>query len=129
MTRGYPGRVPHIYHLTTTQAWAAAQRNGSYTESTRGLSLAEVGFIHCSYAHQVTPVAETFYRGIAGLVLLVIDPVRLTAALQDEDLDGRGERFPHVYGPLNLDAVVDVLPLEPTEDGSFPLPAALGAEL
>lgn len=117
--------MPRIYHIATAQAWTGARSAGSYTESTRGLSLAEVGFIHCSNADQVTRVADTFYRRASGLVLLVIDPDRLTAELRDEDLDGRGEAFPHVYGPLNLDAVVDVVPFEPAEDGRFTLPAGL----
>ena len=120
--------MPRIYHLTTAHAWAAAQNGGSYGESTRGPSLAEVGFIHCSYAHQVTRVAAARYSDAAGLVLLVIDPDRLRAELRDEDLDGRGEVFPHIYGPLNLDAVVEVLPFGPAEDGNFALPAGLGAE-
>jgi uncharacterized protein (DUF952 family) len=124
----YSGPVPRLYHITTAHAWAMAQRAGSYGESTRGLSLAEVGFIHCSYAHQVPRVADALYRGMSGLVLLVIDPGRLTAELRDEARDGPGERFPHVYGPLNLDAVVDVLPFEPAEDGRFRPPAALEAE-
>ena len=117
--------MPRIYHITTAYAWAVARGAGSYSESTRGLSLAEVGFIHCSYAHQVTRVADVLYRGMSGLILLVIDPGRLTAELRDEDLEGRGEEFPHIHGPLNLDAVVEVLSFEPAEDGSFTLPAAL----
>jgi uncharacterized protein (DUF952 family) len=105
-----------------------ARSTGSYGESTRGLSLAEVGFIHCSYAHQVPRVADALYRGASGLVLLVIDPDRLAAELREEDLDGHGEVFPHLYGPLNQDAVVDVVRFEPTENGTFTLPAAPGAE-
>jgi uncharacterized protein (DUF952 family) len=73
-------------------------------------------------------VADAFYRGIMGFVLLVIEPDRLTAELRDEALEALGEVFPHIYGPLNLDAVVEVLPFEPAKDGSFSLPAALDAE-
>jgi glutathione S-transferase len=116
--------MPRIYHITTAHAWTVARSTGSYGESTRGLSLAEVGFIHCSYAHQVPRVADALYRGASGLVLLVIDPDRLATELREEELDGRGEVFPHLYGPLNLDAVVDVVPFEPAEDGTFRLPAA-----
>jgi glutathione S-transferase len=114
--------VPRIYHLTTASAWSQARSAGSYAESTRGLSLAEVGFIHCSYANQVPQVADAYYRGVPNLVLLVIDPNRLTAELRDEDLQGQGQRYPHIYGPLNLDAVVAVSPFGPAEDGSFAAP-------
>jgi uncharacterized protein (DUF952 family) len=107
------GSVPRIYHLTTAAAWNLARGAGSYAESTRGLSLAQVGFIHCSYANQVPHVADTYYRDVPDLLLLVIDPQRLTAELRVEDLDHLGESFPHIYGPLNLDAVVDVVPFVP----------------
>jgi glutathione S-transferase len=117
-------RVPRIYHITTASAWNQACSAGSYAESTRGLSLAEVGFIHCSYAAQVPQVAQAYFQGVADLVLLVIDPGRLSAQLQDEDLAGQGQSFPHIYGPLNLDAVIAVVPFAPADDGSFALPAS-----
>ena len=97
-----------IYHLATAQAWADAKAAGSYRESTRGLSLADVGFIHCSYAHQVPNVARAFYTDVPDLVLLTIDPERLTAELREDPVQQTGEVYPHIYGPLNLDAVVDV---------------------
>jgi uncharacterized protein (DUF952 family) len=114
--------VPRIYHITTASAWNQARSAGSYAESTRGLSLAEVGFIHCSFASQVPQVAGAYYRDVPDLVLLVIDPDRLSAELRDEDLAGEGQRFPHVYGPLNLDAVIEAIPFAPAEDGSFAAP-------
>ena len=115
--------VPRIYHITTASAWDKARSAGSYAESTRGLSLAQVGFIHCSYASQVSQVADAHYRGVPHLVLLVIDPTRLTADVRDEDLEGQGQSFPHIYGPLNLDAVLAAIPFSPGEDGSFAGPA------
>jgi glutathione S-transferase len=114
--------VPRIYHLTSVSAWQQARSAGSYAESTRGLSLAEVGFIHCSSASQVPQVAGAYYRDVPDLVLLVIDPSRLAADVRDEDLDGQGQRFPHIYGPLNLDAVIAVVPYAPGADGSFAAP-------
>jgi glutathione S-transferase len=104
-----------IYHLATAEAWAEAQAAGSYRESTRGLSLAEVGFIHCSYAHQVPRVARTFYADVPDLVLLTIDPERLTAELREDRVQDTGEVYPHIYGPLNLEAVVDVAGFEVPE--------------
>ena len=117
--------MPHLYHMTPGAESAAAQALGEYRLSTRGKTLAEEGFIHCSHAHQVVRVADAIYRGTRGLVLLVIDPAAVRAEIREEALGrvgpgsgggadarlaGAGERFPHIYGPLNTDAVVDVLP-------------------
>jgi uncharacterized protein (DUF952 family) len=122
-----------ILHLASNDAWLAASgpaelwrgKNGSYQAD----SLSTEGFIHCSTKSQIVGVANTFYRGQGGLVLLVIDPSRLTSELkweppaEPEPTHARAdELFPHIYGPLNLDAVVEVLTFEPGADGSFSLP-------
>jgi uncharacterized protein (DUF952 family) len=92
--------------------------------STRGLSLEQVGFIHCSYADQVTHVANAFYTGVHGLLLLAIDPDRVAAPIRAEPGEGTDEQFPHIYGPLNADAVVQVVAFEPSDEGTFELPAS-----
>ncbi|HEY9151395.1 MAG TPA: DUF952 domain-containing protein [Anaerolineales bacterium] len=115
-----------IFHITLREAWNAAQKQGQYTAP----SLTSDGFIHGSTRAQVLPVAEKFYKGQDGLILLVIDPTRLSSRLKWEaPFDGAppagvsaGEAFPHIYGPINLDAVVQVLNLESTADGKFVLP-------
>ncbi len=100
-----------IFHLATASAWDEAGDAGSYTISTLGLELADVGFIHCSQAQQVDGVHERFYRGVAEpLVLLTIDTDLLTSPWQLDDVPGQPDPFPHVYGPLNLDAVVSAEP-------------------
>ena len=115
-----------IFHVTPAADWGAAQAAGEYRMSTRGRSLEDEGFIHASRWDQVERVANVLYRGQQGLVLLVIDCGRLAAPLREETpdgaLEGEGERFPHIYGPLNLDAVVEVVPFEPQADGTFSLP-------
>lgn len=115
-----------IYHITSRQAWNEAGRRGDY----RAESLDTEGFIHCSTRAQVLPVAETFYKGQSGLLLLKIDPSRLTAELRWEPPSGgappgvaEGDLFPHVYGPIDLDAVVNAYELESNPDGSLKLPA------
>lgn len=108
--------------MTRQSDWHAAQRGGAYTLSTRDRTLEDVGFIHCSYAHQVAGVANAIYSGERDLVLLVIDPERLTAPLRPEPPAQGAEAYPHIYGPLNLDAVVDVRPYEPAADGTFQPP-------
>jgi uncharacterized protein (DUF952 family) len=111
----------YILHATSRDSWSAAQRQGAYTAD----SLAGEGFIHCSKADQILRVANMLYPGQRGLVLLVIDPARLTSELRWEPgVDLAAERFPHVYGPINLEAVVRVLDFEPGADGSFTLPTS-----
>ena len=117
-----------ILHLASNEAWQAANKKGAY----RADSLSTEGFIHCSKPSQIVRVANTFYRGQRGLVLLVINPTKLQPALkweppaEPEPTHAReGELFPHIYGPLNLDAVVRVLAFEPGADGLFSLPPEL----
>jgi len=117
--------LQRIYHITRSSDWRAAVVQGSYRLSTRDRTLHEVGFIHCSHVHQVAGVANAIYHDERDLVVLVIDADRLDAPLRSEPalVDGGGEVFPHIYGPLNLDAVVEVRPYPPLHDGSFGPPA------
>lgn len=111
-----------ILHIAFVEQWEAAQRVGSYRVSTRGKSLdSGATFIHASRPEQVSLVANFVYEDVTEpLVLLVIDTERLVSAVCDEDLDGIGISFPHIYGPLNLDAVADVRPYERGGDGRWP---------
>ena len=105
--------MSRIFHIATAADWKAAQRSGSYTTSTRGRTLVEEGFIHASHADQWQGVRERFYAGVAEpLVLLAIDPDRLGAPVVEEVPDGETRGFPHIYGPLNTDAVVRAIPLD-----------------
>jgi len=99
--------MPRIFHIALPDEWAAAQDAGEYTRSTRGVTLQQEGFIHCSSAEQVEPVRAAFYADLSDLLLLTIETERLTSPWQYDEVPG-GEAFPHIYGPLNLDAVVDV---------------------
>lgn len=102
-----------IYHLVPQSVWETAP-SGPY----RTASLAAEGFIHCSNANQVARSANKFYATEAALLLLAIDPDRLTSPLHDEE--GRpGELFPHIYGPINREAIVEVIQLERGADGRW----------
>jgi uncharacterized protein (DUF952 family) len=104
-----------IFHLATDEAWTAARAAGTYTVSTVGMELAEVGFIHCSQAEQVAGVHERFYRDVAApLVLLTIDTDLLTSPWRLDPVEGQPLPFPHIYGPLNVDAVVTAEPFRPS---------------
>ena len=111
-----------IFHLTTADCWAEAQASGEYRWSTRGKTLGEVGFIHGSYLEQVERVADFVYAGLPTVLLLAIDPQRLTAEIRVENLDGGDELFPHIYGPLPVEAVIDVQTLHANAAGRFRLP-------
>ena len=115
-----------IYHLALVGDWAAAAGR-EYRMSTLGKTLDEVGFIHCSYRDQVQPVADAFYRGRDDIVLLVIDRDRLGPPVRVENLAGGTNYFPHIYGPLNADAVVAVAPVAVTDDGRLDVASALSA--
>lgn len=107
-----------ILHFCTGDAWRAAQARGAY----HGDTLATEGFIHCSTADQVHLPANALVRGRTDLVLLEIDPDRLTAPLRWEPGDPNdlsSMQFPHVYGPIVVDAVVAVHDFQPGPDGTF----------
>ena len=93
-----------IYHITSAAEASAAQASGSYAPPTFDAD----HFIHCSYEHQLRDVANRLFRGHTGLVLLEIDPSRLSCEVVDENLEGGAELFPHVYGPLPMAAVVSI---------------------
>ena len=93
-----------IYHVVSNENWQKAQLQGFYEAA----SLAAEGFIHCSKEEQVKGVLERYYAGQTGLLLLHIDETKLTAALKYELAPSVNEAFPHIFGPLNLSAVVNV---------------------
>jgi uncharacterized protein (DUF952 family) len=97
--------MPIIYHVTTKQEWTNATKQGFY-EST---SLAEEGFIHCSQENQVAGVLERYFAGKKDLVKLVIDTDKLTSRFVFEWSPSVEDTFPHIYGPINTDAVVEVV--------------------
>ena len=108
-----------ILHITTVPQWAAAEVAGEY----RAPSLDTEGFIHCSTPAQVTHVGDWFYREVEDLVLLCIEPSALTSELLwESSADAFAGEFPHVYGPIALDAVRAVLPWS-RGDGGFEIPA------
>ncbi len=107
-----------IYHITARADWEAAQRVGVY----RTASLESEGFIHCSRRDQVIAVADANFRGQTGLALLSIDEARVRAEIRYEDCYDSGQAFPHIYGPLELDAITQVFDFPPHAEGRFVLP-------
>ncbi len=109
-----------LLHITTSGEWEAAQATGIY----RPPSLDSEGFIHCSLTHQVVAVANARYRGRNDLLLLCINERVVHAPVVFEAL-GAPKPFPHIYGPLNVEAVIKVVPWKPKADGTFTLPTEL----
>lgn len=125
-----------IYHLASSSEWQRAKERGIYHPA----SLDQEGLIHCSTAAQAQWVADSWMRGQRDLVLLCIDPAKLQSPLKWEPPVPPGGtspppsrdsdvRVPHLYGPLEVDAVVEVHSVPVAPDGRLILPAeALRAE-
>lgn len=116
-----------VLHIAHRDMWEAAAPGGQY----RPLSLDSDGFIHCSTVQQTVATANQFFTAQQGLVLLCIDTAKLTAEVRYEAPacggDQRAELFPHIYGPLNVGAVVQVVEFPPRADGVFELPPGVAA--
>jgi uncharacterized protein (DUF952 family) len=115
-----------IVHFCPRADWEAAEAAGAYTADT----LASEGFIHCSRADQVHLPADALMRGRTDLVLLEIDEARLPEPPRWEPTDPADPdsmRFPHVYGPVPVTAVVAVHDFPPGPDGRFRPPPALAS--
>jgi len=102
-----------LHHAMTPEGWARFQAEGVSHQSTRDLTLEEEGFIHCSHARQLETTLARYYADLPEVVVLTIDPARLSSEVR-EDEAANGDHYPHVYGPLELDAVVDVVVRTPT---------------
>lgn len=100
--------MPEILHVTPGALWEKSQAEGEY----RGDTLSTQGFIHCCSPGQLAGVFARYFHGQTGLVILRINSEMLMPPLRWERPPGSDETFLHVYGPLNLDAVFEVVPLE-----------------
>jgi uncharacterized protein (DUF952 family)/GNAT superfamily N-acetyltransferase len=115
-----------LLHITTAAPWRVALAAGTHVTP----SLRTEGFVHLSRPDQVALPANRLYAGRDDLLLLVIDPDRLTAEVRWEPgvpTDPASMRFPHLYGPLPVAAVTSVVPWRPGPDGAFAAPVGLPA--
>jgi uncharacterized protein (DUF952 family) len=99
--------MPIIYHITTAEEWKTAEQEGFYEAP----SLKSEGFIHCSEENQIAGVLERYFEGQTDLVKLVIDTDKLKSRYVQEWSPSIRDTFPHIYGPINLDAVEEVVSL------------------
>ena len=102
-----------ILHLAVRADWNTAKATGSYPWSTRGIAVADEGYTHCSFESQWRGVRERFYSDLsdADLVLLEIDEEKLSSKVIIEQLGTAPEAFPHIYGCIDLAAVINERPL------------------
>jgi glutathione S-transferase len=110
--------MKRIFHLVAPAIWESQAKAPAY----RADSLGSEGFIHCSTGDQVAGSANRFYADHDCLLLLHIDPDRLTSPLREE-ASGSGEVFPHIYGPINREAVVEVTAMKRGPDGRWRFPS------
>ena len=99
--------MPAIYHLTLVADWETAKQSGFYEAE----SLKTEGFIHCCEEQQVAGVLSRYFSGKKELLKLVIETGKLQSRIVHEWSDSTRDTFPHIYGPINLDAVVEVIAL------------------
>ena len=96
-----------IYHITEKREWETAKEKGYYATA----ALKEEGFIHCSEDRQVADVLDRYFKNKIDLVKLVIETDKLTSPLYFDWSSSIEDTFPHIYGPINLDAVQEVIPV------------------
>lgn len=109
-----------LHHIALPADWEAARAAGEYTVSTRGRSLREEGFIHCSFERQVDTTANAFYGDLDELVLLRIDPALIgSEVVVEPPYPGAPDDFPHVYGAVPVTAVVSATPWRRPPDGAW----------
>ena len=100
----------YVYHIAKEEDWEQARKEGSYKVSTLNKTLDQVGYIHLSFDHQVKKVAYFIYKDQDNLLLLKINPGKLKSKIKIESPEGTNEKFPHLYGELNLNSVEEVMP-------------------
>lgn len=113
----------NIYHILPKADWAAALEQGSYQPP----SLQSERFIHFSTLAQVVHSGNRYYKNVDGLCVLVVDVSKLAADVHMENTVGGTELFPHLYGPMNLEAVVKVVDFPHDEHGEFHMPQGIEA--
>lgn len=111
-----------VFHIVADAEWKAVASSHAYIPS----GLETEGFIHLSRRHQILRPANLLYSGRSDLVLLEIVVAALTSELRYEPgSHGEDELFPHLYGQLNVGAVVAVHDFPCLPDGRFELPASV----
>lgn len=110
-----------IYHIVPRSEWQSQGDQMVYSPK----SLGDEGFIHCSQLSQLLGSASRYFKGRGDLLVLAVDPNRVIPTIVFENAREGDEPFPHIYGPLNRNAVVGIHHLEAQADGEFSLPETM----
>jgi uncharacterized protein (DUF952 family) len=92
-----------IYHVVLPEVWEKFKDEDFYAAE----SLRTENFIHCSFENQLETVLQRYYKGVQKVLILEIEPEKLTAKLVNEP-STNGEIYPHIYGEINADAIVGI---------------------
>lgn len=92
-----------IYHIVLPETWEIFREKDFYEAE----SLHTEGFIHCSFAEQIEGVLGRYYQGVEKVLILTIDSEKLTSKLVNEP-STNNEIYPHIYGQINHDAIVEI---------------------
>jgi uncharacterized protein (DUF952 family) len=114
--------MAELFHITERAVWLEAVPAGAYRMSTRGVTLEQEGYIHCSLRHQLRGVAEYLYGDADDLVVLVIDSTEVPAPIRHEAPGPGAEQYPHIYGALPVAAVTSVITVNRDAAGRLVLP-------
>lgn len=104
-----------LFHITTREEWKEYQSNSNYKPET----FEKQGFIPCSSGDQLEETANRLFSDKDKILLLVIDVSTLGENIKYEMDEERGEKFPHIYGPLNTSAVIDKIDISAEKKGKF----------
>ncbi|MGI9354198.1 MAG: DUF952 domain-containing protein [Rhizobiaceae bacterium] len=107
-----------IFKIADRQAWAGAREKGEFGGAPVDIT---DGFIHFSTAEQVRETATKHFAGADNLVLIAVDAAKLLGKIVWEPSRG-GALFPHLYEPLNVDAVLWEKPIPLQDDGNHEFP-------
>jgi uncharacterized protein (DUF952 family) len=108
-----------IYHIAEKDEWSACQNKAEYIPKRYNKD----GFVHCSDDCQIEQIANSMFKTRAEIMLLKIDPTKLIAQTIYESPQGSDEKFPHVYGTIDKQAIVKVSELKCNENGKFKITA------
>jgi uncharacterized protein (DUF952 family) len=104
-----------LFHITTREVFSELKASHNYEPE----SLESEGFIHCSGGDQINQTANRFFADQSQILLLVIDATTLRPEVKYELDEETGQKFPHIYGPLNKDSIIDKIDVWAEEDGRF----------
>lgn len=105
---------------STNQLWANAQKNGTYTQPMAGASPDDGEYIHANTPEQIIPMLNRHYTDYDNILILLVDLDKVISEVKFEASSGPTPGlFPHIYGPLNIDAVYETLAPMKDELGNF----------